>query len=58
MTRKLIGLLALAGALCLFGCAKEEGPAEQAGQKVDEAAGQAGDAAKDAGDQLKDLSNN
>jgi len=39
----------------IAGCAKEEGTAEQAGEKVDEAATQAQDAAKEAGDKLKDI---
>jgi hypothetical protein len=37
----------------LYGC-PEEGPAERAGEKIDEAVDDAGDAIEEAGDELED----
>lgn len=49
------GLL-LAPWLALAGCdgCEREGPAERAGEKVDDAVEDAGDAAEDAGDKVED----
>ena len=45
--------LAVLGLLGLAGCEKK-GPAEQAGEKVDEAAAEVKEGAQDAGDAMKD----
>ncbi len=57
MKRTLIHAMLLAVlALGLAACEKE-GPAERAGEKIDEAVESAGDAIEDAGDKIKDATN-
>jgi len=46
-------ILSLATALSMAACEKK-GPAERAGEKIDNAVDKAGDAVKDAGDKMKD----
>jgi hypothetical protein len=46
-------ILSLATALCVVACEKK-GPAERAGEKIDNAVDKAGDAVKDTGDKMKD----
>lgn len=54
-TRSILGVLMLACASVVLtaGC-EEKGPAEKAGQKVDQAAKKTGEAMKDAGNAVKD----
>ncbi|MGH7788072.1 MAG: hypothetical protein ACRERC_14465 [Candidatus Binatia bacterium] len=49
-------LLAMATTLVLgtAGCEENKGPAERAGEKIDDAVDRAGDAVEDAGDKLED----
>ncbi len=51
--RVLTGALLIAIALSLTAC-PEKGPAERAGEKVDNAVKSAGDKVEDAGDKVKD----
>lgn len=46
-------LFALGGGAVLTGC-EEKGPAEKAGEEIDEAVEDAGDAIEDAGDNVED----
>jgi hypothetical protein len=49
------GLVLLVAAIAaLSGCQKTEGPAEQAGKKLDHAVDKAGQKIEEAGDRLKD----
>ncbi|MEZ5934428.1 MAG: hypothetical protein R3F54_21290 [Alphaproteobacteria bacterium] len=57
-TKKLLAMLAVGSfALALAAC-EEQGPAEQAGEAVDNAVEQAGEAVEDAGDAAKEATNN
>jgi hypothetical protein len=49
-------LLAMATLLALgaAGCEEQKGPAERAGEKIDDAVDSAGDAVEDAGDKVED----
>lgn len=38
----------------IFGCVKEEGPAEKAGKKIDEAVEDAGDQSEEVGDEIEE----
>lgn len=52
--RRFIPFIATAGlALVLLGCPEEEGPFEEAGEKIDEATENVRDAAEEAGEELK-----
>jgi hypothetical protein len=51
--RLLCLMIAIAAAAAIGGC-REEGPAERAGKKIDEAADKAADAAEDAADRAED----
>lgn len=51
---RIVGLLIAIAACAAIGGCKEEGPAERAGKKIDEAAEKAGNAVEDAGDKVKD----
>jgi hypothetical protein len=53
---KIVGTAVAVGALlaALSGCEKQEGPAEQAGEQVDEAVEHVGDQMEKAGDSIKD----
>jgi len=51
--RVTLAALAVASALTVSAC-ETDGPAERAGEKVDNAVDDAGDAVKDAGDKVKD----
>lgn len=53
---KHLGAVLLAGAVLMlsYGCQKHEGPAEQAGKKLDQAAEQIGQKVEQAGSNLKD----
>ena len=53
MKYRIVGLLAMSLLLGLAGCEKKD-PAEQAGEKVDEAAAEVKEGAQDAGDAMKD----
>lgn len=50
-------LFALGGGAVLTGC-EEDGPAEEAGESIDEAIDDAGDAIEDAGDDIEDKTDN
>lgn len=52
-TRTVITALALGFLLGLAGC-EEEGPAEKAGERIDEAAEKAGDEMEEAGDEIEE----
>jgi hypothetical protein len=47
-------VMLLAAFAVLSGCQKTEGPAEQAGKKLDQAVDKAGQKIEEAGDRLKD----
>ncbi len=47
-------LLAIASSFLMLGCDRNEGPAEDMGESVDEAMDDAGDAMEDAGDEVED----
>jgi len=49
----LMSAAAFAVTACLLGC-NAEGPAERAGETIDEAADDLGDAAEEAGDEIED----
>ncbi len=51
--RTVLSVLCLTAALGVMACEKK-GPAERAGEKVDDAVDEAGDAVKDAGVKVKD----
>lgn len=51
--RVFCAVLSLATALSVAACEKK-GPAERAGEKIDNAVDKAGDKVKDAGDKMKD----
>ncbi len=48
------GVIALSILVGVSGCQKEEGPAEKAGKKLDEAMEQAGQKLEEAGDKVKE----
>ncbi|WP_376692444.1 hypothetical protein [Wenzhouxiangella sp. EGI_FJ10409] len=50
-------LFALGGSAILTGC-EDQGPAEKAGEEIDEAIDDAGDAIEDAGDDVEDEADN
>ena len=54
--KKMIVLMFVAFTLLLVGCEKD-GPAENAGKKIDNAVEDAGDKIKDMGDSIKDSTN-
>ncbi len=57
MTRKLfLALLAGLLALGLAGCEEEQGPAEEAGQEIDQAVEEAGEGVEEMGDTIEDAS--
>lgn len=53
-------MLAMAATLALgaAGCEEQKGPAERAGEKIDNAVDSAGEAVEDAGDKVKDATDN
>lgn len=53
VTRILAAAFAGACCMCMTAC-EEEGPAERAGERVDEAAEQTGEAIEDAGENIQD----
>ena len=57
MSRVNVGIIGMGSALLLalgaFGC-REEGPAERAGQAIDEAVEDAGDKIEEAGDKMEE----
>lgn len=54
MKKYLLSGLALLALLGMAGCEDHEGPAERAGESIDEATDEAGDAMEDAGDEIED----
>jgi hypothetical protein len=47
-------LLAIASSFLMLGCDRNEGPAEDMGESVDEAVEDAGDAMEEAGEEVED----
>ena len=47
-------LLAIASSFLMLGCDRNEGPAEEMGESIDEAVEDAEDAIEDAGDEIED----
>ena len=52
-SKPLVALCILGASLMLSACEQSEGPAERAGENIDEAAEQAGEKMDDAADELK-----
>lgn len=50
----IFSLAALGACLSLSGCPDKDGPAERAGEKIDEAAEKVGDGVKNAADKVED----
>jgi hypothetical protein len=48
-------LLAIASSFLMLGCDRNEGPAEEMGESVDEAMDDAGDAMDEAGEEIEDV---
>jgi hypothetical protein len=56
--RKLLAIMAVGLFVGALGACEEQGPAEQAGEAVDNAAEEAGEAVEEAGDAAEEATNN